>query len=668
MPFAKLQLTPGINTQVSRYASQQTWVECDKIRWLQGQLQKLGGWLRLTSEQLVGVARGIHSWEDLANNPYLIIGTNERVEIFDGGQLLDITPLKGPAVDIAPNFSTTASDSIVTVVDTGSLTTAGDWIYLPVYVSIGGIILYGYYQVVEAIDDDTYTIDAGVSATATVPNGGAVPVYTTTMGSADINVELSDYTFSATDFFFANVSTTVGSLVILGAYNIAAVDADNFTITADSAAASNDTGAENGGDVRIEYLLPSGPADPVSESGWGGGDWGGGSWGLDDGSNIAITPIRQWFFDTWGEDAIGNPTNGGLYIWIPPYAVNPRMEIISGAPSAMTDSFVSMPQQIVVALGAEVLGTQDPNLIRWSDVGDYNTWTATALNQAGSFRIPTGSHIVGGLQGPLQGLIWTDIDLWVMQYVQPPFIFGFTRIGQSCGLMSARSACVLGGVVYWLSYRQFYFYSGGSVQYLPCTVFDFIFNNLDYNRVDKVFAAPNSLYNEISWFFPTKTGGGEVDAYVKFNTGENLWDFGFMVRTCWEDQSVLGEPIGVDGDRRLQQHETSPDADGEPLISYAQSSYADLQNGEGFFFVDLIEPTLNDQTTGTTVNLVLISNKTAGNTPIEKGPYPITSSTTLITTRLRGRFLAARVGSQDLGSFWRLNTLRIRYSSDGNWG
>jgi len=668
MPFAKLELKPGINTQVSRYASEMTWRESDKIRWLQGMLQKLGGWMRMTSQAVIGVARGIHAWETLANNPELIIGTNERVQLFDGGQIEDITPLKKDPVNVSPDLSTTEDSQIVTINDTGSNTEAGDWIYLPVYVSIGGVVLYGYYQVVTSLDTDSYTVDAGTPATATVSNSGAVPVFTTVNGSPTVNVKLDNYSFPDGAFFYANVSTSVGGLTISGAYIPTPIDADNFSITADGNATSDDTASENGGDVQFQYLLPTGAADPITESGWGGGDWGGGSWGEDDGSNVAITPVRQWFFDNWGEDGIGNYTNGGLYIWIPPYVTNPRMTQISEAPQAMTASFVAMPQQIMVALGAETGGTQDPNLIRWSDVDDYTDWTATVTNQAGSYRIPTGSHIVGGIQGPLQALIWTDLDVWSMQYIQLPYVFGFTRIGQSCGLLAARAATILGSVVYWLGYKQFYYYAGGGVQALPCTVFDFIFNNLDYTRSDKVFAASNSLFNEVAFFFPSKTGNGEVDSYVKFNVAENLWDYGMMVRTCWTDESVFGPPIGVDGNGLIQQHETSNDADGAPLVAYALTSYTDVSNGSDFWFADLVEPTFNDTTSDSTINLILFSQKNQGSPVVQRGPYDITNTTQYLTTRMRGRFLAARIGSSDLGSFWRFNTLRVRYSQDGKWG
>lgn len=666
MPFAKLDITPGINTQTSRYASQATWVESNCIRWLNRQLRKLGGWQKLLNTPVVGVARGMHAWEDLQGNPYLIIGTNSRVEIYDGGQLEDVTPLRDTA-DVTPDFTTVSGQSTVIVHDVGHGESTGDWVNMPVQVSVGGLILYGYY-LVTVIDADNYTIDAGQNAIASVSNGGAVPLFTTVNLSPNVTVTLANHGLTTASIFPVNISTAVGGLTILGSYAVQSVtDANNFVIDGGSAASSSASASENGGDVQFQYLIPSGGVNPTTLSGWGGGNWGAGDWGLDNGASTAATPLRQWFFDYWGEDAIGNYTNGPMYIWIPPFSVNPRMTEITQAPSAQTAMFTAMPEQIVVSLGAETGGTQDPNLVRWSDAGDYTVWTPMAANQAGSFRIPTGSRIVGGIQTPLQALIWTDIDVYAMQYVSPPFIFGFTRAGQGCGMIAARASTVIGGTIYWMGTKQFYLYDG-SVKPIPCDVWDVIFRNLNYTNADKIFAAKNSLFNEIWWFYPSASGNGEVDSYVKLNVAEGLWDYGLMVRTAWEDQSVLGPPLAVDGSGYIQQHETGNDDDGQPMISYAVSSFADAGNGEEYLFVDQLLPSFQDISGTATLNLSLLFAKNTASEVLIKGPYSVTASTQYVPTRARGRFMAIQLGSSDLNSFWQLGEVRYRGATDGRWG
>lgn len=668
MTFTKLTMQPGVNVQASKFASIGEWVECNFVRFFQGLLQKLGGWQKFADTPVIGSARGIHAWADLQGNPYVIVGTDQRVMIWDGGQIEDVTPLR-TTTNVTPAFTTTNGSTTVNVKDVANGSEAGDWIYLPVPVSVGGIILYGYYQIDSLVDSDNYHIIAADTATANVTNGGAVPRFSSTNLSPTVNVLLNNHGLTTGSIFLVNVSTTVANLTINGSYAVTFVDANNFTINAGINANATTNVFENGGNVRIQYLISTGSSSPLTLSGYGGGDYGGGDYGLDNGQAVSVQPLRQWFFDTWGEDAIGNPTNGTLYVWIPPYSVNPRMTPVAGAPTMMTSSFVSMPQQIAVALGAETGGIQDPNLVRWCDVADYNDWTASSLNQAGSFRISSGSRIVSGTQGPTQGYIWTDVDLWAMQYIQPPFIFGFTRIGQSCGLACARGWAILGNVVYWLGYKQFYVFDGSGVKSIPCNVWDIIFNNIDTTNIDKAFAAPNSLFNEIAWYFPSVNGGGEIDSYVKLNTDNGQWDYslGTITRTCWEDQSVVGPPIGVDGNGYIQQHETSNDADGTPMVSYAVSNFQDMGSGEGVAFSDLILPDFTDRTSGTTVELVVMCAKNTASAIVTKGPYQVTSQTQYITTRNRGRFIAMKVGSSDLGSFWRLGEIRLRISQDGTW-
>ena len=143
--------------------------------------------------------------------------------------------------------------------------------------------------------------------------------------------------------------------------------------------------------------------------------------------------------------------------------------MISDAPIVNAGSFVAMPQQMIMAWGSTYTAYQDPLQIRWSDAGNYNDWTPTTNNQAGGYHVPTGSKIVRGIQGPTQQYWWTDIDLYVSQYVGTPFIFGFNKIGSGCGLISPKAVGQLGPTLYWMSQKQFYSVSStGGVQPIPC--------------------------------------------------------------------------------------------------------------------------------------------------------------------------------------------------------
>lgn len=619
-------------------------------------LQKIGGWQKLFTTALTGICRGLMVNQDLNNNRYIVFGTNSNLEIYYNSVLSDITPVTS-TVDLTNPLSTTSSSYSVNVHNVAHGQTTGNGLYIVTETSIGGILLMGFYTVTTVVDADHYTITSANAATSTVSNAGSTASFTTANTTPTVTVTLNNHGLSVGSVFTVNVSTTVGGLTILGSYTVASVtNANVFTITANTNASSTATASENGGNVRINYLLTPGPVDSGVVSGYGIGYYGVGYYGLGGTSNL-FAPPREWTFGAWGEDMMCCPINGAIYIWIPGTGpLNNPAVVISQAPDFNTGIFIAMPQQQVVAFGAEVGGTQDPLLVRWCDVADYTAWTASITNQAGSFRIPRGSKIVGGIQGPQQGLIWTDLGLWAMQYIQPPFVYGFNELASGCGLIALRAMGTLNSKVYWMGLDNFYIYDGGSVQNIPCSVWDIVFKNLNSVQIEKITCAVNSGFNEVSWYFPSLSGDGEVDTYVKYNTSENVWDYGTLDRTAWIDQSIFGEPIGVDSTSFVQQHEVNSDADNLPLDSWAETSWIKLSDGLLYIFLERIIPDFITST-GTTMKITVSVADYPWDTPTQYGYYPWTTDTEYIIVRARGRLVKFHFESDDLGSFWRMGEL-----------
>jgi hypothetical protein len=330
-----------------------------------------------------------------------------------------------------------------------------------------------------------------------------------------------------------------------------------------------------------------------------------------------------------------------------------------------------MPQRQIVALGSTFTGVQDHLLIRWCDLNNFNSWIATPVNQAGSYRLTKGSRIVGGLQGPQQGLIWTDLALWSMQYVNLPDVYNFNEIAVGCGLIGKKAMAILNNTVFWMSQSQFFVFAGDGVKPLPCTVWDFIFQELDTTQVSKIRAAANSRFNEIAWYFPTQSGGGEVDAYVKYSLSTGGWDFGYLSRTAWIDQSVLGPPIGGSSSGLIFQHETSPNADGQPMSSSFQTGYFTLQDGDLLSFIDQVWPDFKwgyyNGAQNATLLMTFYVADYPGQTPRVHGPYSMTQATQYITPRLRGRLVSIKFESSDVDTFWRIGAPRYRVTPAGKF-
>lgn len=659
MGFTPLMLRPGVSTQATPLLNEAGYSASQLIRFRDNMLEKLGGWQRFTSTSLVGTCRALLPWADLNLIPYLACGTEQRLEVFTEGQIFDITPIRQTS-NLTNPFTTTSLSTTVSVNSPSHNANTGDWMNVIDMTAVGGIVLSGFY-LITVVDANNYTITAANPATSST-TGGSTALFTTTLGSNSVNVTINNHGLSAGGVYTVGVSTTVGGLTLTGQYVIqTVVNANNFTIQTVGAASSSTTGSENGGLVRIQYLLGSGFSSSAGAGGYGLGGYGLGTWGIG-GLTGATTPIRQWSFGAWGYQLIAAPTNGGMYLWDPTLGLfNNPATTLSGAPAYNTGLFIAMPERQIVSYGAQDPGTglQDPMLVRFCDVDNYNDWTATVTNQAGSFRLPRGSKIVGGLQGPQFGLLWTDLALWQMLYIQPPLVYGFNEIASGCGLISKRACGILGGIIVWMSFNGFFTTDGSSVNPLPCSVWDILFDNLNAAQAEKITLAPNSHFNEFFLFYPSLSGSGENDSYVKFTKQGNVWDYGSLVRTAWFDQSIFtnNNPIGVDGNALIQQHESTTDADGSAMLPSATTGWMKLSEGTEYIFLERFIPDFKSVIGSPSVQITLYFADYPNDTPTIFGPYTVTSSTEYQIVRARGRLLMVKISSSDLGTNWRLGQI-----------
>jgi hypothetical protein len=535
--------------------------------------------------------------------------------------------------------------------------------------SYAGITLLGSYPIFEIVDADNFRISASTSAstinvtgasgngtTATITYSGSTIPNGSTITVAGINPAGYNGTFVVTA---SGVGTVSYANTTTAAYVSGGTISGSFRFPANSS------------NVRFKYWNGIGPLP--AGTGYGIGPYGGGAYGSGipqtAGSGIPINAV-DWTLDNWGEELIATPLNGPIFRW-GPTSGDPVALVIPEAPPINQGSFVAMPQRQIIAWGSSFTGIADPMLIRWCDVNNYNSWTALITNQAGSYRLPKGSKIIQCLQGPQQGLIWTDLALWAMQYVGPPFVYQFNEVGVNCGLIGRKAAGSMNGVVYWMGPSQFFRFAGSGVEPIRCPVWDVVFQDLDTDNFDKIRIATNSRFGEVSWFYPTKSNGGEVSHYVKYNIILDQWDFGALGRTAWINESVLGPPIGAGVDNFIYQHEVSPDADGQPMNSYFQTGYFVLNEADLKMFIDQVWPDMKWGFYGgvqsANVYITFYVADYPSDTPAVYGPYVMTNSVKYITPRFRGRLVSIRIESDDIGSWWRLGNIRYRVQQDGKF-
>lgn len=624
----------------------------------------------LTGQYTTAQIRELHAWEDLNNEKWLAVGGMNQLAAIINSSLYDITP-RTATVNLTPSFSTSSGSTTVTVTDTGRNTKLSDYVFFNTQVSVGGIVLSGLYAITP-VDANTYTITNSIPATANVTNGGAVPSFSTTANSSGVTVTLANHGLFAGNNIVFDVSTSLGGITVYGYYTVQSViSSSEFVINVSALANTSATENMNSGNAQLLYYfytsqLPAGVGYGINAYGAGGY-----------GTGIVPVAVRgqllsakDWTIGNFGQDLVACPVGGAIYNWIP-LTGQGSAEILPNAPLINQGIFVAMPQRQLIAYGSTFTGVQDPLLIRWSDVEDLSVWTASATNQAGSYRIPEGSAIISAIQGPQQGIIWTDQSVWAMQYIGGTLVYGFNKLGSGIGAVSQKCVGVLNNTIYWLSPYSFNVLSTNGPQALPCPIWDILYQNLDKANEYKIRCAVNSLYNEITWYYPSLQGNGENDSYVKYNAELMQWDYGSLGRTAWIDASILGNPLGAGVNNYIYQHEVGNDADNQPMMSSFQTGYMQMNEGDNLIFIDQIWPDFKwgdyGQAQNATVTFTFYGANYPGDTPTQYGPYSVSQGSQYITPRIRNRLVSINVSSSDSGTFWRVGAIRYRYQADGKF-
>jgi hypothetical protein len=701
-----IALQPGVNAQLTLVQNTAGVSVSQLIRYKQNLVQKIGGWKTFFSQPLsANPIRDIIAFESYNGTPFIGFGGPLKLGMLSGAglssaSLIDITP-QFTISSVAPNFSVTSGSANIQVVDAGSSMGPSGAVRFDTPVAIltstGGssaavLVLSGIYPIATIIDANTYTITASAPSPITVNNGGILPAFYVSSGTATIDVLLTNHNYISQfglEYPF-RAPTTVAGQVIQGNYQIKnVVDSSHFQLQAPFASSggisSGSAVAMNGGLTSIYHYDVLGPAQVVGGA-YGIGLYGANLFGV---GSVATqsggAPVNgnDWTLDQWGDGyLIACLKDDAIYYWAPALATT-NAAVMTNAPPFNRGIIVAIPFEILMAYGScQVTGVQDLLQIRWSDTGaqqGFNSWTAGVASFAGGFRLANGSEIRCALHSPLYQVFWTDVDCWTASFVNQPVVFSFQPVGYGCGALGPHCAGYFAGVVYWAGLNNFFMLGGGAVQVLPCTVWDFFFQQLDTVNQRKVRCGINSIFNEIIWFFPvlglpaSGTSANENSAYVKVHIGENQefeWDYGYLPRTAWADVSGVSYPIGTDNNQFLMVHDLPnvADAAGTAMNSAIETGYFEIGDGTNLSIIDWVLPDAKWSTLTGSAGTLLFTFFTAdypGQGERTYGPYSVTQGIPYINTRMRGRYFRVRIESQDVGSFWRVGRIKFRWAPAG---
>jgi hypothetical protein len=642
MPLQKLQFRPGVNREGTSLSNEGGWFDCDKVRFRSGYPEKIGGWAALSYNTFLGFARSLWNWVTLKQYNLLGVGTNLKFYIENGGEYFDITPIRETNLNSTTFAAVTTApfSSTITVTDAGANSLqVGDFVTFSNAVSLGGnitaAILNQEYQISGIISGTVYTIEARAVSSVSAP-GAAVLSNASDVGNGG----------SATD----------------SAYQIQ-TGFDAFTLS----------------------------------TGWGAGPWSRLGWGSGYTTGFG-EQLRLWSQANFGEDLLFSPRGSALYLWQPGSGATPafgtRGALVSGTdvPSKINEIMVSDSTRIVIAFGCDDYGSYgvnelDPLLIRWTAQESYTDWTPDATNQAGSYRLSHGSTIIGALQTRQEIVVWTDAAIYAMQYLGPPYVWGFTLLADNISITSPNAMATANGVVYWMGVDKFYVYSG-RVETLPCAVRTYIYEDINRDQFFQCFAGSNEGYSEIWWFY-CSANSTTIDRYVIFNYLDRVWYYGTLQRTAWLDSPLRAFPQAATPNNIIVYHEALVD-NGETnppsaIDCYIQSSDFDIEDGHNYGFVWRMIPdiTFDGSTTAPPenprVNFTMRPKQNPG-APYNVAPSPLVRSaqnygtvhtynvqefTQIVYTRVRGRQLAFRIESDTLGTQWQLGTPRMDVRPDG---
>lgn len=586
-----------------------------------------------------------------------------------------------------PIFTTSNQSIIVNYFLPNHNLLVGDPIYVLNPTAVGqpsntSAVIQGTYTVQSVIDTANVTFNTSSAATATTTQyQGAIPSLTSNGSGSAVTLTFPTlYADGPNNPYPINTSYWIRDFqpsTFSGIHTVTSYPTTTSVIytatTSAGPAAQNGTFSPIGGFGVYVYSVAGDPFLPGSP----------------------IVPTTQgtfWTLDNWGNDLIMCPGNSVAFNYpTQPLLYQPifywdstagiTAQAIPNAPVASFGAFVAMPQRQIIAWGSTFSGILDPLEIRWCDINNFNTWVAQPANQAGSFRLSSGASIMGGRQVGTQALIWTDIEVWSMQYINQPYVYSFNKIGQGCGLIGKYAHGVLSGITYWMSKTQFFMLSGDGVVAIPCPIWDVVFQDLDQVNIAKITCAPNSMFQEISWYFPIIGGNGENSHYIKLNvsglvSGQGpLWDYGTLDRSAWIDVSILQQPIGYSPlTSFIYQHEISPDfTDSISIQESFTTGWFSIADGDQMPFVDQIWPDFKwgyfAQAQTASVNLTLNGQDFPGQSSQGVGPFTVTQATTWISPRIRHRLVSFTVAGvpNATGVWWRCGGIRYRFQADGKF-
>jgi len=731
MALTQIKFAPGVDKQDTSVGAIGRWTDSDNVRWRYGLPEKVGGWQSLLTDSIVGVTRKQHAFVDTEGNRYIAIGTDKFLLIFFEGQLFDITPL---ATTISSaTFTFNGSTTITITTSAAHNLEDGDIVLLDSVTLPSGTGLNAsdfedkLFQVISTPTANTFTITFTSSGSAA--SGGSVDIkpYERVGPAAQTygyGFGISQYggsvqgaqTTALNGALLADTAGTGGSGTAVTVVSTTGFPAAgtiaiaNELITYTSTNSTQFLGITRGAKGTATTGTSNGQAHSTAATVTNASEFSG--WGdAVDAGTITLEP-GLWSLSNFGQVLVATIANGKTFTWNAGNAARLSVRasttttdfVTTGNPTATRTTLISPTTRHLIHFGTETTigstATQDDMFIRFSEQEDINDYSILATNTAGSQRLQDGTKIMGALVAKENILVWTDNALYTMKFVGAPFTFGFEQVGTNCGLIGKNAAVEIDGVAYWMGSNGFFSFDG-TVNTLPCSVEDYVYDDVDTTKGQQVCAGINNLFTEVTWWYPT-SGSDFNNRYVVYNYGTvnnplpmGNWYTGVntnSIRTTWIDSLVYPKPYATAynssntgtfpaiigetglGQSVLFEHETgtdqvNPDGSVTALTSFVQSYDFSLQTDQGaaeyFLAMRRFLPNFKILQGNANITISVADYPADPNTTSTLSPFTVDSTTTKVDTRARGRYAALKIENTGVSESWRFGTFQADLQPDG---
>jgi|TARA_R110002126_G_scaffold60793_1_gene157856 hypothetical protein len=723
MALTQIKFSPGIDKQDTSVGAQGRWVDSDNVRFRYGLPEKLGGWQSLLNQSIVGVSRKLHSFVDLEGNRYTAVGTDKFLLIYFEGQLFDITPVKTTITGVTMSTGSDPSKEVSLTFSANHNLISGDIILLdnvtvPSGVGLTDAAFENKLFQVTRVTSSLIAIITGTQNTSGAANGScnitpyervgpAEQSYGYGFGTGEYGGTVPDAIQNTLSSGINNSVTTIPVTSNANFPTVGTLAIGTELITYTGKGTNTFTGATRGslGTTAATHSSGTVVTNATDYTGYGSAV---------EASTVTLEP-GLWSLNNFGQVLVATIANGKTFTWnsgITARLATRASTTTSGFPTAIgtgvgnptatRETLISPTTRHLIHFGTEtIIGdptSQDDMFIRFSQNENINIYDALATNTAGSQRIQDGTKIMGALVAKENILIWTDNSLYTMKFVGAPFTFGFEQVGTNCGLIGKNAAIEIDGVAYWMSNNGFFSFDG-TVNSLPCSVEDYVFDDAATTKGQQICAGINNLFTEVTWWYPS-SGSDFNNRYVTYNYGQTSqatpmgnWYTGTntnSIRTAWIDSLIYPRPyataylssndgtfpevIGQDGlgqtlffEHEVGTDQINPDGSTTTLTSFVNSYNFSLQpdSSEVFLAMRRFLPNFKVLTGDAQVTISLTDYPSTQNVSSALSPFIINASTTKVDTRARGRYANIKIANTGAGQSWRFGTFQVDLQPDG---